>query len=105
MLLRFTSLATVDFHTLTIQGIPMKVVGKGAALLRGPDPDGAGPLVGKNLYYDTSSVTLGGGESVEVILDTSRVGTGTYFLYATRLHALSNDQEDNGGMMTEIVIR
>jgi FtsP/CotA-like multicopper oxidase with cupredoxin domain len=102
ILLRISSLATVDFHTLTAQGIPMKVVGKGASLLRGPN-NGATP--GKNLYYDTSSVTLGGGETADVILDTARVGTGTYFLYATRLHALSNDQEDNGGMMTEIVIR
>ena len=41
----------------------MKVVGQGARQLRGPD--------GKDLYYDTSSVTIGGGESVEVMIDTA----------------------------------
>ena len=102
ILLRISSLATIDFHTLTVQGIPMKVIGKGAALLRGPN-NGSTP--GKNLYYDTSSVTLGGGETADVILDTSRVAAGTYFLYTTRLHHLANDQEDYGGIMTEIVIR
>ena len=105
ILLRLSSLATVEFHTLTVQGIPMKVIGKGAALLRGPDPDGAGAAIGKNLYYNTSSVTIGGGETADVILDTANISPGTYFLYATRLHALSNDQEDTGGLMTEIVIR
>ena len=105
VLLRISSLATIEFHTLTVQGIPMKVIGKGAALLRGPDPDGAGAAIGKNLFYNTSSITIGGGETVDVILDTTNVSPGTYFLYATRLHALSNDQEDNGGLMTEIVIR
>jgi len=32
------------------------------------------------------------------------VPAGTYFLYATNLNFLSNDAEDFGGMMTEIVI-
>ena len=72
--------------------------------MNGPDPDGAGPLKGKNLYYDTSSVTLGGGEATEVIIDTAGVTPGTYFLYTTNLNYLSNDGEDYGGMMTEIVI-
>lgn len=97
VLLRISSLSTVEFQTLTIAGIPMKVIGKGAALLRGPG--------GQTLYYNTSSITLGGGEAFDVILDTSLVPAGTYFLYATRLHQLSNAEEDNGGMMTEIVIK
>ncbi len=74
----------------------MKVVGSGARQLRGPD--------GKNLYYDTTSVTLGGGESAEVLIDTSQVAAGTYFLYTTNLNYLSNFDQDSGGMMTEIVI-
>jgi hypothetical protein len=81
---------------VTVQGLPMKVVGMGARQLRGPD--------GKDLYYDTASVTLGGGESVEVLIDTSGVEPGTYFLYTTNLNFLSNFDQDNGGMMTEIVI-
>jgi FtsP/CotA-like multicopper oxidase with cupredoxin domain len=95
ILLRISSLATVDFYSLRVLGIPIKVVGKDAKLLRGPTG---------NLYYDTNSVILGGGESIDVILDTTDVPTGTYFLYTTNLYNLSNDAEDFGGMMTEIVI-
>lgn len=96
ILLRISSLSTVNNYTLTVLGIPMRVVGSCARLLRGPG--------GKNLHYNTSSVTLGGGESVDVILDTNDVSPGTYFLYTTNLDFLSNDNEDFGGMMTEIVI-
>jgi hypothetical protein len=79
-----------------VLGIPMKVVGKGARILRGPG--------GKNLYFSTNSVDLGGGETVDVILDTKDVAPGTYFLYVKNLDHLSNDSEDFGGMMTEIVV-
>jgi hypothetical protein len=46
-------------------------------------------------------VTLGGGEAVDVILDTTN-RAGTHLLYTTNLNYLSNDGEDLGGMMTEI---
>lgn len=95
ILLRISSLSTVDYYTLTVLGIPMQVVGRDAKQLKG------GP---GNLYYTTNSVTLGGGESVDVILDTSTVQPGTYFLYTTNLNHLSNGAEDFGGMMTEIEI-
>ena len=104
ILLRISSLSTVSYHTLTVLGIPMKVVGRGSRILRGPDPDGDGPQVGKDLFYETSSVDFGGGEAVEVILDTLDVEPGTYFLYTTNLNNLSNNAEDFGGMMTEIVV-
>ena len=74
----------------------MHVVGHNAKLLRGPS--------GASLYYDTNSVTLGGGESVDVILNTAGLSAGTYLLYTTNLNYLSNDAEDYGGMMTEITI-
>jgi len=96
ILLRISSLSTVDYFTVTVLGIPMKVVGTGARLLRGPD--------GKNLYYDTTSLTVGGGEAFDAILDTADVQPGTYFLYTTNLNFLSNNTEDFGGMMTEIII-
>jgi FtsP/CotA-like multicopper oxidase with cupredoxin domain len=96
ILLRIASLSTVDFYTVTLLGMTMQVVGQGARLLRGPD--------GKNLYYTTNSITLGGGEANDVIIDTSNVNPGTYFLYTANLNHLSNDTEDFGGMMTEIVI-
>jgi len=96
LLLRLSNLGEVDYYTVTAQGLPMTVVGAGARQLRGP--------TGKDLYYDTASVTLGGGESVEVMIDASAVPAGTYFFYTTNLNFLSNNAQDYGGMMTEIVI-
>jgi FtsP/CotA-like multicopper oxidase with cupredoxin domain len=96
ILLRVSNLSVTAYYTLTAQGLPMKVVGQGARELRGQD--------GKVLHYDTSSITLGGGESMEVIIDTAQVQPGTYFLYTTNMKYLSNFDQDNGGMMTEIVI-
>ena len=95
VLLRLSNLAVTRFYTLG-STIPMHVVGHNAKLLRGPS--------GTNLYYDTNSVTLGGGESIDVILKTQGVAPGTYLLYTTNLNYLSNGGEDFGGMMTEITI-
>jgi FtsP/CotA-like multicopper oxidase with cupredoxin domain len=99
VLLRISNLNVTNFYTLTALGLPMKVVGRGARQLRG-----AGQGAGQNVHFDVTTVTLGGGESVDVIIDTSAVPPGRYFLYATNLNYLSNDVEDFGGMMTEIVI-
>jgi FtsP/CotA-like multicopper oxidase with cupredoxin domain len=97
ILLRISNLNVTRFYTLATNGIPMQVVGIDARLLR----DGAG----NNLYYTTNSVTIGGGQSVDVILDTTGLApNSTYFLYSTNLEALSNDTENFGGMMTEIRI-
>jgi len=97
VLLRISNLAITRFYTLQSLGIPMHVVGKDAKQLRSPDGS-------TNLYYDTNSVTLGGGESYDVILDTAGVTPGTYYLYTANLNYLSNDDEEFGGMMTEIEI-
>jgi len=97
ILLRISSLSTTSFHTLTLLGIPMQVVGKGSRKL--------GAAGDATQYYMTGSVNLGGGQSVDVILDTQNVNPGTYFLYATELDHLANNEEDYGGMMTEIVIQ
>ncbi|MBA7663245.1 hypothetical protein ES703_71284 [subsurface metagenome] len=96
ILLRISSLSTTSFHTLTVPGIPMRVVGTGARQLRGPG--------GIDTSYMTNSVDLGGGEARDVILDTTNVEPGTYVLYSSNLSHLSNNAEDFGGMMTEIVI-
>jgi FtsP/CotA-like multicopper oxidase with cupredoxin domain len=101
VLLRLSSLSTTRFYTIA-STIPMLVVGQSAKLLRGPSPDGSNP--GQNLYYRTNSLTLGGGESYDVILDTAGVAAGTYLLYTTNLNYLSNDRQDYGGMMTEISV-
>ncbi|MCX7003802.1 MAG: Ig-like domain-containing protein [bacterium] len=102
ILLRISSLATVEFTTLA-SSLPMKVVGRSARLLRGPAPSGGGN--GKNLYYMTSSVTLGGGESYDAIVDTTGVPAGTYFVYSSNLSQLNNGTEECGGIMTEIQIQ
>ena len=96
VLLRISNLNVTRFHTLA-STIPMQVVGKDAKLLRSPTET--------NLYYHTNSVTVGGGETYDVIVDTAGLAAGTYFLYSTNLNLLSNDTEDYGGMMTEIRIQ
>jgi FtsP/CotA-like multicopper oxidase with cupredoxin domain len=96
VLLRISNLNVTRFYTLA-STIPMKVVGHNARLHRGP--------TGTNLYYTTNSVTLGGGEAIDVILETAGITPGTYLLYTTNLNYLSNDAEDFGGMMTEIRIQ
>jgi len=97
LLLRLSNVSVTNYYTIGALGLPMRVVGGGAHIARGPG--------GKDLYYDTSSVTLGGGETADVIVDTAGVPAGTYFLYTTNLNYLSNNDEDFGGMMTEIVIQ
>ncbi len=96
-LLRISDLSVTEHTTLATLGVTMTVIAQNARLLR--------DLAGNNLYYDTNSITLGGGESVDVIIDVSNVPAGTYYLYSTNLDHLSNDAENFGGMMTEIVVQ
>jgi FtsP/CotA-like multicopper oxidase with cupredoxin domain len=96
ILIRLSSLDITRSYTVRATGLPLLVVAKDAKLLRGP--------TGLSHYYTTSSLTLGGGESYDAIIDTAGVPQGTYFLYTTNLNYLSNYQDDFGGMMTEIVV-
>jgi len=96
VLLRISNLSVTSFFTLFSPSLSMKVVGTGARILRGSD--------GKDISYDTNSVTLGGGQAFDVIIDTTGVTPGTYYLYTSNLQYLSNNTEDRGGMMTEIRI-
>jgi hypothetical protein len=102
VLLRFSSLDTTKFWTVTALGLPMKVVGLDGRLLRSTPTGGGAP---RNLSYDTSSITLGGGMAADVLLDTTGIPAGTYFLYTTNLNYLANDQDDYGGMMTTVVVQ
>jgi FtsP/CotA-like multicopper oxidase with cupredoxin domain len=95
-LLRIADLDVTEYQTLASIGIPMKLIGFNAKLLRDQD--------GNNLYVTTNSITLGGGESLDVILDSTGIPPGTYFLYTTNLDHLSNDAENFGGLMTEVVV-
>ncbi len=96
ILIRMSSLDVQRNYTVSIAGIPMQVIAKDSRLLRSSS--------GENLYFTTSSVSLGGGQSLDVILDTASIPVGTYPLYTTNLNYLSNNQEDFGGLMTEIRI-
>jgi FtsP/CotA-like multicopper oxidase with cupredoxin domain len=93
-LLRISDLDVTEYQTLASLGIPMKVIGANAKLLR--------DQAGNNMYYTTNSITLAGGESLDVILDSTGVPTGTYYLYTPNLDHLSNDAENFGGLMTEV---
>jgi FtsP/CotA-like multicopper oxidase with cupredoxin domain len=108
-LLRIADLDVTEYQTLASLGIPMKEVGFMAKLLRDQS--------GNNLEFYTNSITLGGGEALDVLLDASDAGCGsagcaaklypagsTFYLYTTNLDHLSNDQENFGGLMTEVHI-
>jgi FtsP/CotA-like multicopper oxidase with cupredoxin domain len=106
-LLRISDLDVSEYQTLASLGIPMQVIGYNAKLLR--------DQAGNNMYYTTNSITLGGGESLDVILDacavrgpaptytcTTAMAAATYYLYTPNLDHLSNDAENFGGLMTEV---
>jgi hypothetical protein len=99
-LLRISDLDVTEYQTLASLGIPMHVIGYNAKLLR--------DQAGVNLYYDTNSITLAGGESLDVILDASDTGKypqgSVFYLYTPNLDHLSNDAENFGGLMTEVHI-
>ncbi len=96
VLLRLSNLSVTNHYTVRVLGLPMQVIGRGAREARGPS--------GTNLYYQTSHVSMAPGEGVDVIVDTAGKTPGTYYLYTTNLNFLSNNTEDFGGMMTEIVL-
>lgn len=97
ILIRLSNLNITVIHTLISPSIPMEVVGIDSRELR--TEDGMTPI-----HYKTNSYTLGGGMAADLILDTTGIAAGTYYLYAANLNYLSNYQEDFGGMMTEIVV-
>jgi FtsP/CotA-like multicopper oxidase with cupredoxin domain len=99
-LLRISDLDVTEYQTLASLGIPMKVVGYNAKLLR--------DQAGNNLAYYTNSITLAGGESLDVILDATNTtlypSGSVFYLYTPNLDHLSNDAENFGGLMTEVHI-
>jgi FtsP/CotA-like multicopper oxidase with cupredoxin domain len=99
-LLRLVNLSVSEYHTLASMGIPMKEIGFNAKLLRDQG--------GNNTEFYTNSITLGGGESLDVILDATNAtlypAGSVFYLYSPQLDHLSNDAENFGGMMTEVHI-
>jgi hypothetical protein len=110
--LRLANLSVAEYFTLQSVGVPMHEVGFNAKLLRDQD--------GNDTEFYTNSITLGGGESLDVILDASDdgcsayLGSGcanalypagtTFYVYSSNLDMLSNDAENFGGMMTQVNI-
>ena len=90
LLIRVSNLSITQFYTVSVLGLPMRVIGQGGR-----------ELIDK---YDTASVNLGGGEAFDVVVDTLGVEPGTYYVYITELDKLSNNQQAFGGPMTEIVV-
>jgi FtsP/CotA-like multicopper oxidase with cupredoxin domain len=99
-LLRISDLDVTEYQTLASLGIPMQVIGYNAKLLR--------DQAGNNMYYTTNSITLAGGESLDVILDATNTtlypSGSVFYLYTPNLDHLSNDAENFGGLMTEVHI-
>jgi len=94
-LLRISDLDVTEYQTLASLGIPMRVVGLNARLLR--------DMAGNDMTYLTNSITLAGGESLDVILDaTGYTAPQKFYLYTPNLDHLSNDAENFGGLMTEV---
>ncbi|RMD62019.1 hypothetical protein D6833_07470, partial [Candidatus Parcubacteria bacterium] len=77
VLLRFANLG-FTYQSMTLAGIKMRVVGKDATLLRGRD--------GTDLSYETDTISIGPGESYDVIFtappyQASSTGYNTYMLF------------------------
>ncbi len=100
VLLRISDLDVTEYQTLASLGMPMHVVAINARLLR--------DMAGNDMTYYTNSITLGGGESLDLILDasdTTKYRSGqVFYLYTPNLDHLANDQENFGGLMTEVHI-
>ncbi|MDJ0784064.1 MAG: multicopper oxidase domain-containing protein [Desulfosarcinaceae bacterium] len=95
LLMRVSNVSTTHIYSMaTTTGVPMKVVGRGAALLRGP--------TGEDTSFEVNVLNVGGGQAFDVLLDTQDVPPGKYFLYTTTLQFLANGDQERGGIMTEI---
>ncbi|MCB9419940.1 MAG: multicopper oxidase domain-containing protein [Ardenticatenaceae bacterium] len=103
VLLRFANLGFKE-SAMTLAGIPMRVVGRDATHMRGRD--------GTDTSYSTDTITIGAGESFDVIFEapafsggsgSSGQGYDTYLLY-NRAYTRSNNLASGGfgGQTTEV---
>jgi FtsP/CotA-like multicopper oxidase with cupredoxin domain len=98
VLLRISNVNITSASTLMSPSLPMRVVGLDAKeLAQGTT----------KLHYTTNSLNLGGGQSADVLITIPATATSgsRYFLYTANLNFLSNDAQDLGGIMTEIVVQ
>jgi FtsP/CotA-like multicopper oxidase with cupredoxin domain len=96
VLLRVAHLGSIR-HTITVDGIPLHVVGADASQLKGKD--------NHDNSFVTNSVDLGPGESRDVLF-TAPSTPGTYLIYDRNFMNLSNNGGGGyGGMLTHLVVR
>ncbi len=95
VLLRFVNVGFIE-QTMRLPGIPLRIVGKDATLLRGRE--------GTDLSYYTDTIMIGAGESADAIFVAPDVTEMTTYLLANRNYArLSNGGAPGyGGQMTEV---
>jgi len=94
VLLRIAHLGSIR-HTITVDGIPLHVIGSDASQLKGPH--------GEDTSYVTNSVGLGAGESRDVLFKAPK--PGTYLIYDRNFMNLSNTSGSGyGGMLTHLVV-
>lgn len=88
--------ATFQDEALTLDGIPMTVVGRDAMMLRGRD--------GTNQFYVTNNIPVHSGETFDVIFTAPNVTEPTtFYLHNTNLAHLTNAGGPGfGGQMTEV---
>ncbi len=95
VLLRIAHLGSIR-HTITVDGIPLHVVGADASQLKGAD--------NHDNSFVTNSVDLGPGESRDVLF-TAPSTPGTYLIYDRNFMNLSNNGGGGyGGMLTHLVV-
>ena len=85
-----------ELVAMTLPGIKMRVVGKDASFLQGHD--------GTNLQYETNTVLVGPGESVDAVWVAPPVTAPTTFLFYNRryMHLHNGGGAGYGGQMTEV---
>ncbi len=96
VLLRFANLG-FNRQSMSLAGIKMRVVGKDATLLRSRD--------GKDLSYLTDTISIGPGESFDVIFEAPpHSGSGSYdtYLLYNRNYSGVGSGSGQGGQMTEV---
>jgi FtsP/CotA-like multicopper oxidase with cupredoxin domain len=98
MLMRISNLGYQQ-HAMVLPGIPMKVIGEDATLLRGPG--------GADLSYMTNTLYIGPGEARDVLFSapahSGGVGPDIYWFKNRSAHKLTNGgQPGLGGMVTQV---
>ena len=95
VLLRVAHLGSVR-HTITIDGVPLHVIGADATQLKNPD--------GSDNSYWTNGIDLGPGESRDVLFTAPEVGE--YLIYDRNVQNLTNNGGAGyGGMLTKLIVK